>query len=682
MRPGQRAQVYHRALVAQIDERTWERRQRLRAYHSVADWRAHIEGTRAAFTHALGPLPERTPLHVITTGTLVREGYTVEKLLVETQPGFLVTANLYLPTRAEWRNRRLPGVLNAVGHWPHSKAQDVEQARCAGLARKGYVALIWDPLGQGERSQYLREDGRTPWAAPGTSEHAAVGNTAILLGATVVALMVWDGVRLLDYLASRPEIDPDRLACTGVSGGGTHTIFLGAFDRRFTATVPVCSTSTLERMHRSGLIGEACQDVPGMYLRDMETADLLLAHAPAALRIIGTRYDFFPLAGLREAALDVQDGYAGLGIPERTDLCLVDAHHEYNQEQRELLYGWLNRWLDHDAPVAEEPFTPEDPSTLWCTPTGQLLTAPVPYRSRTAPDLLRDRAEQTCPPPAQENGRTASNTVRAAVRAALGIPLPADGAPPATLNACTVDGMRVERVILEATTDVPLPGLLFHPPSDAAPGDAGVAPAGSQVRPLPAAVLVHDAGRAPDASPGGLARALAQTGARTLAIDLRGWGETAWQEQSYGWSADRRDILSADNMLFYVAYALGSSPVALRVHDLLAGLAWMRARPDVDPRRIALVGTGGGGIVALHAALIAGEIGAVVCRRTLASYRSVVDAARCAHPVADFVPGALRDYDLPDLVAALAPVPVLLDQISAKDVAEWICDVLNSGQRL
>ena len=154
-------------------------------------------------------------------------------------------------------------------------------------------------------------------------------------------------------------------------------MFLGAFDRRLKATVPVCSTSTLERMHRQGQIGEPCQDPWRAYPDDLDTADLLLAQAPAALRLIGTRWDTFPLAGLREVALEVQDGYAALGIPEKTDLCVVDAHHDYNREQRERMYAWMNRWLEHDAPVEEAPYTAEDPPDAVVHPHR-----PAPHRRR------------------------------------------------------------------------------------------------------------------------------------------------------------------------------------------------------------------------------------------------------------------------------------------------------------
>src|SRR5206468_141643 len=141
----------------------------------------------------------RTPLGVTTTGILQRDGYVIEKLLVETQPGFCAPAHLYLPDRLRGR---APGVLNPVGHWAGGKAEPVEQARLIGLARKGYVGLIWDPIGQGERSQFW--DGDVPLVNPSTYQHAEVGNPAFLVGSSVIAIMLWDGLRLLDYLAGRP----------------------------------------------------------------------------------------------------------------------------------------------------------------------------------------------------------------------------------------------------------------------------------------------------------------------------------------------------------------------------------------------------------------------------------------------------------------------------------------------
>lgn len=654
--PGVRARTHWQAVLADVDEQIWRRRQKLRDFHGRADWERHIETTRARFRAALGPLPERAPLAVERAGVLEREGYVVEKLLLETQPGLWVPANVYLPAR---RSGTAPGILNAVGHWEYSKAQEVEQARCIGLARKGYVALIWDPLGQGERFQYWDEATGAPWNGTSTEQHAAVSNPALLIGSTVIATMLWDSVRMLDYLAARPEVDPQRIGCTGVSGGGTYTMFLGAFDRRLKATVPVCSTSTLERKHRQGQIGEACQDAWRAYPDDLDTADLLLAHAPAALRVIGTRWDSFPLAGLREAALDVQDGYAALGIPEKTDLCVVDAHHDYNQEQREQMYAWFNRWLEHDAPVEEAPYTAEDPPALWCTRTGQLLTDGV---GRTAPDLIRDLAARVIPTPATVDTAAIAgherDRVLAAARRVLGHIPPLDGAPPVDCPPASADGLVVERVVLQARMDVPLPALVFRPPAHDAHSlrpDKGRGEGQSS-----ALILVDDRGKGAHSGADGLAAPLARAGILTLAVDLRGWGETAWVNQRFAWSQSRHALLGADNMLAYVGYMLGSPSVAQRVQDVLGVLRYLRARPDVHPQRVFLYGHGGGAPVALHAAAVDGAVPGVALQAALATYRSAIEAPRNHQPVADFLPGALLHYDLPDLAAALAPAAVLV----------------------
>lgn len=656
--PGIRGQVHLRAVTADLDEHEWQRRLRVRAYRERRDWEQYVARVRASFRAALGPLPERMPLRVECTGVLERPGYAIEKLLVETQPEFYATAHVYLPVPLR---SKAPTVLNAVGHWAGSKAEPVEQARVAGLARKGYVALIWDPLGQGERSQYWDPVGHRvpPPMDRSTYQHAAVCNPAFLIGSTVVATMLWDGVRMLEYLCSRPEVDPDRVACTGVSGGGTYTMFLGAFDHRLKATVPVCSTTTLERSNRLGSVGEPCQDPIRAYPDELDTVALLTAHAPKALRIIGTRYDFVPLRGLRDAALQIQDGYAALGIPEKMDLQVVDAHHDYNREQRELLYAWLNRWLDHDAPVPEDPFTPEAPETLRCTPTGQLLTS---GRTTTAPDLVRALARRVAPAPAAvhtvEEASTEQERVRTAVGRVLGGVPPLTGAPPVSLPPSTAHGLEVERLILQARMDVPLPALVFRPPGGEGRG--------------PIAILVDDRGKGPEAEAGGLTPALAGAGVLALAVDLRGWGETTWAGDTVPWGQDRLDLLGAENMLSYISYLVGHWHVTQRVQDVLGVLQYVRSRPDVDPAQVFLVGRGGGAIVALHAAAVDGAVAGVVTYEALATYRSIVEerggpdgplggaAPAYAHPVADYLPGVLLYYDLPALAAALAPARVLV----------------------
>jgi Serine aminopeptidase, S33 len=171
---------------------------------------------------------------------------------------------------------------------------------------------------------------------------------------------------------------------------------------------------------------------------------------------------------------------------------------------------------------------------------------------------------------------------------------------------------------------------------------------------------VDDRGKGAEGGEDGLTPALARAGILALAVDLRGWGETAWVNQRFGWSQDRRALLGADNMLAYVGYMLGSPSVAQRVQDVFGVLRYVRGRPDVDPQRVALCGHGGGAVVVLHAAALDGAVRGVALDAGLATYRSAVEAPRNLQPVADLLPGVLLHYDLPDLAVALAPARVLV----------------------
>ena len=349
----------------------------------------------------------------------------------------------------------------------------------------------------------------------------------------------------------------------------------------------------------------------------------------------------------------MQDGYAALGHPDRTDLHVVNAHHDYNREQRELMYAWFGRWLGNDAPVAEAPFEPEDPAMLWCTASGQLL---ADGRGRSAPDLVRDLAARVVPAPAPLDTAAAAAAEGERVRAA---------APPAwpgpALRRRPAAGAARDGARRSAGGAPRAPGADGRPPAGAAPAPPRDRRRG---RPAPAIVLLDDRGKAAAGGPDGLAVHLARAGALTLSVDLRGWGETAWIERRFGWRQDRRAPLGADNMLSYVGYLTGTSSVAQRVQDALGALRYLRTRPDVDPARLYLAGRGGGAVVALHAAAAAGGadpgLSGVLLDAALATYRSAVDAERCRQPVADFLPGALLEYDLPDLAAALAPADVLV----------------------
>ena len=183
---------------------------------------------------AIGGLPERTPLNPQVTGSVSRPGYRVEKIIYESQPKFFVTALLFLPDSQRFKPP-YPGVLVPCGHWGvESKGHDEYQSMGALLALNGMAALVFDPIVQGERWQCLPRYGYTdtPFC------HCVVG-MRYPFGQDAARFEIWDGMRGIDYLQSRPEVDPKRIGCTGNSGGGTQTSYLMALDDRIARRPPV-----------------------------------------------------------------------------------------------------------------------------------------------------------------------------------------------------------------------------------------------------------------------------------------------------------------------------------------------------------------------------------------------------------------------------------------------------------
>ena len=181
------------------------------ALKTRADAEQYVQSVRQRIRTSFGPFPDKTPLNARVTGVVRRDEYRIEKVIFESRPGFLVTANLYLPTG---RRFPLPGVVGTCGHSDNGKAAEAYQSFAQGLARLGYVVLIFDPLGQGERAQY-RDARSKPGRGLGVTEHLRAGNQQFLVGEFLGAWRAWDGIRALDYLLGRAEVDPRHVGVTG-----------------------------------------------------------------------------------------------------------------------------------------------------------------------------------------------------------------------------------------------------------------------------------------------------------------------------------------------------------------------------------------------------------------------------------------------------------------------------------
>ena len=213
------------------------------ALQTKADAEAYVRTVREKIAASFGPFPDKTPLNPRVAGVVQRDQYTIEKVIFESRPEFPVTANLYLP---KGRPFPLPGVVGSCGHSSNGKANDAYQSFAQGLARQGYVVLIYDPIGQGERLQYAGGDLKSR-VGVGVNEHLVAGNQQYLVGEFFGAWRAWDGIRALDYLLTRSEVDPRHVGLTGNSGGGTLTTWLCGWEQRWTMAAPSCFVTTFRR---------------------------------------------------------------------------------------------------------------------------------------------------------------------------------------------------------------------------------------------------------------------------------------------------------------------------------------------------------------------------------------------------------------------------------------------------
>ncbi len=325
---------------------------------------------KAFFLQSLGDLPERTALNATIVGSRRYSGYRIERIIFDSRPGHRVTALLYLPEG----KAPFPGVLVPCGHSANGKAAESYQRICILLAKNGIAAFCYDPIGQGERIQKLDAGGKPAIREGSTTEHTLAGIGALLVGRQVASYRVWDGIRALDYLAGRPEIDPARLGCTGNSGGGTMTAYLMALDDRIAVAAPSCYITSLERLFATIGPQDAEQNITGQVAAGLDHADYVTMRAPKpTLLTVGTR-DFFDIQGSWDTFREVKLLYGRLGFGERVDLFESDEPHGFTEPRRVATVRWMRRWLlkiDDAITEAVSPIAPDQ--ELQCTRTGQVL---------------------------------------------------------------------------------------------------------------------------------------------------------------------------------------------------------------------------------------------------------------------------------------------------------------------
>jgi hypothetical protein len=345
----------------------------------------------------IGGLPEvRAPLNARVTGTIPMDGYRIEKVIFESLPGIHVTALVYVPDV----QGRKPAVLLACGHSAVGKAYANYQEIAVRLARRGYVVLCWDPVGQGERSQFWdRARGRSRYNLV-CGEHAVLGNFATIAGTSLVRYMVWDGVRAADYLLTREDVDGGRIAITGTSGGGFQALWIGALDPRIGVLLPSCFPTALPMRMANRIFedpdSDPEQDPPGLVSEGVDHPGLLLLAYPRFLHVSAAVLDFFPIEGTRKSMREVAGFYRRFGHADRVALSEGYHKHQYSAENQARAFAFLDRAFGRPvAPGLGDAKTLEA-DALRCTPSGQVRED---LGGRSLLEVIRDETRAHPPAP-------------------------------------------------------------------------------------------------------------------------------------------------------------------------------------------------------------------------------------------------------------------------------------------
>lgn len=633
---------------------------------SVEAWtrRAAELRLQTRVSQGLWPEPTRTPLNPQVFGKVERDGYTVERVILESVPGHYVTGSLYRPAAAATAGKR-PGVLCPHGHWPNGRFYDAGearvrqdivvgaerfevggrfplQARCVTLARMGCVVFHYDMEGYADSVQLEHRAGERP--ALNTPENwGYFSPQAELRLQTMMGLQSWNSVRALDFLLSLEEVDAGRIGVTGASGGGTQTFVLGAVDDRPTALFPVVMVSTAMQG------GCTCENAS--YLRvgtgNIELAGLV---APKPLGMVAA--DDWTRELMTKGYPELQQLYALLGAKDRV-LAKANVHfpHNYNYVTRAVMYAFFNKHLGLKLPepVIEQDFVPLTQAELSVWDAEHPQPAKGDDHERA---LVRWFTEDQQRQLAALAPRDAASL--AAYRETVG------GAWTVLLaNARRPDGKAItwdNRAERDAGSYLEFAGTLRDPARGAEVPVVFLHPKQWNGRLV---VWASTAGKGGlYGTDGGLRSEVArlvEAGCSVAGIDVLGTGEFTADGRPV--AAQRLVESGRDLWKAYPGYTYGYNPslLAHRTHDLLTLLAYARQYEE-PPRRIDLVAVDGAAPWTLAAAFVAGDAVAAVAADT-GGFR-FAGLVKTDDP--DFVSGSVKYGDLPGLAALLAPRPLWL----------------------
>ena len=680
--PNSPAQAGRNALYKYLDDiaarQTAERRATIAKITTRDEAVVRQQQVRAKLLDLNGGAFRKTPLNAKVLGSTQLDGFRIEKILYESQPDFLVTALLYIPDN---KTAKLPAIVMAPGHAASGKAGDFAMAST--FARNGFAVLSYDPIGQGERLQYpdpKNASAKSPGnpypgqslATRPTGEHGEAGLQPTLIGDAVARYFAWDGIRAVDYLISRPEIDADRIGAFGCSGGGAMTALLGAADKRLHAVATACYFTSFDTLLPSIGPQDAEQSVPNFIASGFDFPDWIELAAPRPYAMVGTVSDMFPWAGFLKTATEARRFYSlfdasAEGTPTSKPLPPTPTGPTLNPDTSNdipatapfqviagigghgnlrpitsqivgfFLVNLAGRKADEykapppPAPGASPFAAPDVPAgTLQVTPTGQVATS-YPGSATVFSLNLKRAAEKIHPPVKPQTLLQVQTDIRMVTKAEAVPGGPAPIGTPASpedpdhirhrLRITTEPGITIDAEFYRPITEGKHPTLLILRDS------------------LDASLESQRAGDIDHL------RSLAKGGTAVFVVAPR--------PSPPGTEETKSPILGPFYMTELRAELTGKTILGMRVDDVIRAVDFFSTGSTEDPNQITAQASGHMGLVLLYAAVLDSRLKHINVDHTLESYASLLKAPMPLDAPQDILPGVLLHYDIPDLTRAL-----------------------------
>jgi len=622
---------------------------------SLSSWQARQKFIKETLLKIAGPFPEKTPLNPKTTRIIEKPGFRIEHIVFESQPGFFVTSSLYIPDGIK-KGEKLPAVIYCSGHSAEGYRSAVYQHIIQNLVKKRFIVFAFDPVGQGERLEYFdRSTGKSLVGGP-THQHSYPGSQALLTGTSQAAYMIWDGIRAIDYLITRREVDPSRIGITGRSGGGTQSAYIAAVDERIYAAAPENYITNFTRLLESIGPQDAEQNIPGFIASGLDHADFLIVRAPKPALMITTTRDMFSIQGAIETEKEIRRIYKAYNAEKNFSRAEDDTTHASTVKNREVLYAFFGKFLNNPCNTSDEETIRLTPEELRVTSKGQVL---LDFGGETVFTLNLKRGEELEKKlDSQRNGTEEyfQKTVNAARRLS-GFREPEIEEGPVFTGRFRKSGYSVEKYYMKGEGNYVIPFILFIPEKQS----------GKYL------IYLHPAGKSAEAGAGKEIERIVLNGITVLAPDLPGTGET-------GPGALRGDAYfeGVSHNLLYASLLTGRSITGIYAGDIIRLAKFIKERD----KNAEINGMAKGYLAPalIHAAAFSPLFEGVALINPYISYFSLIKE-RMYNPLfmITAVPGALEEYDLPDLAGALAPRKLLIaGATDGKGTADDIA-VINKG---